>query len=69
MQVLYDTGDHVGVLPENSSETVAAAAAVLHQPLDRVFRLRLPAANPHQLSLLFEGVHGRRLPTPSLLPA
>lgn len=51
----YDTGDHVAVFPENSGETVAAAAAALGQPLDTVFSLRLPPGNPQQLSPPFPG--------------
>jgi len=57
MQVQYDTGDHVAVLPENGPETVAAAAATLGLPLDTVFQLRLPPGNPQQLSLPFPGAH------------
>lgn len=57
MQVQYDTGDHVAVLPENGPETVAAAAAMLGLPLDTVFQLRLPPGNPQQLSLPFPGAH------------
>ena len=55
LQVQYDTGDHVAVLPENSAETVVAAAAALGVPLDTVFTLHLPPGNPQQLSPPFPG--------------
>ncbi len=51
----YDTGDHVAVVPENSPQTVAAAAAALGQEPDQVFRLALPSGNPQQLRSPFPG--------------
>ena len=51
----YDTGDHVAVVPENSPQTVAAAAAALGQAPDQVFRLALPPGNPQQLRSPFPG--------------
>lgn len=58
----YDTGDHVAVVPENSPQTVAAAAAALGQAPDQVFRLALPPGNPQQLRSPFPGERAPHLP-------
>ena len=46
----YETGDHLAVCPQNSDETVAAAAALLGVDLDAVLEVTLPPGNPERLS-------------------
>lgn len=54
-QITYSTGDHVGIMPENSPQTVKAAAAALGLSLDTIFSLSLPSANVDNLRTPFAG--------------
>ena len=54
-QARYEAGDHVGILAQNEDAVVERAAAALGLSPSMVFSLRLPAHNPHQLSLPFTG--------------
>jgi NADPH-ferrihemoprotein reductase len=40
--ISYETGDHVALHAANGDALVAQAAALLHQPLDAVFKLSVP---------------------------
>lgn len=55
VDVIYETGDHVALLPENCSEIVEAAGASLGVSLDTVFSLEIPESNPQDLEAPFPG--------------
>lgn len=45
----------MGILPENSSESVERAAAALGYPPETVFRLSVPEGNPQKMAQPFAG--------------